>query len=182
VFARKKEGGGKPSPWKRIGYVALGLFYAATTALALSFVIGRGSPRANEHEQTARVLDWPLGRYAIGAVGAGFVIAGVVNLYLSLTEKFRKRLREEELGKKARAWMIGLGIVGHVARAVVFSLVGTFLLKSAIEFDAGEALGLDGALAKVAKQPFGGVLLAAVAGGLLAYAAFCFVLARHADA
>jgi hypothetical protein len=181
VFARRKEGGGKPGNLKRIGYVALGLFYAFTAGVALVLAFGIAKPDGNEREETARLLDWPLGRYAVALVGAGFLLAGLVNLYRSATGKFRKYLREHELGKKARGWMIAIGVAGHLARAAVFSLVGAFVLRAAIEYDAREAVGLDGALAKLAHQPHGPVLLGVVAAGLLAYAVFCFIQARVGD-
>jgi hypothetical protein len=181
LLGRRQEGGGEPGVAKRVGYVALGLFYLGTAVLALALVVGSGSSHASEKEETARVLGWPLGRYAVAAVGAGFLIAGIANLVRSLTRKFRKYLREEQLGEKAREWAIAVGVVGHAARAVVFSLVGIFVLRAAIEYDPNDAIGLDGALAKVAKQPHGAVLLGLVAAGLLAYAAFCFIQARYGD-
>jgi Domain of Unknown Function (DUF1206) len=181
LLGRHEEGGGKPGGAKRVGYVALGLFYLATAVLALALVVGSGSSQGSEKEETARALEWPLGRYAVAAVGAGFLIAGIANLFRSLTRKFRNYLREEQLGEKAREWAIAVGVVGHAARAVVFSLVGIFLLRAALEYDPNEAIGLDGALAKLADQPYGDFLLGVVAAGLLAYAAFCFIQARYGD-
>jgi hypothetical protein len=55
------------------------------------------------------------------------------------------------------------------------------VLRAAIEYDPNEAIGLDGALAKLAEQPYGDFLLGVVAAGLLAFAAFCFIQARYGD-
>ena len=33
-------------------------------------------------------------------------------------------------------WVTWIGTIGHVARAVVFGLIGWFLLKAAYEFEA----------------------------------------------
>jgi hypothetical protein len=181
LFGRRQEGGGKPGIALRVGYVALGAFYAFIAGLALFFVLGVARLGGNEKEETADVFQLPLGRYAVGLVGVGLVVAGLVNLYRSLTGKFREYLREHELGKKATEWMIAVGVAGHLARAVVFSLIGGFVLKAAVEYDPREAVGLDGALATLARQPYGGVLLGVVAAGMLAYALFCFVMARYAD-
>jgi hypothetical protein len=63
----------------------------------------------------------------------------------------------------------------------VFGLVGIFLMKAAIEFDPSEAEGLDGALARLADQPYGQVLLGLTAAGLVAYAAYCVADARYHD-
>jgi hypothetical protein len=73
------------------------------------------------------------------------------------------------------------GVVGHAARGVVFGLIGVFLVRAALHYDAQEAVGIDGALRKLAQQPSGPWLLCCVAAGLLAYALFCGVQARDRD-
>jgi hypothetical protein len=78
-----------------------------------------------------------------------------------------------------RPWAIGSGVVGHAARGVVFGLVGVFLAKAAIEYDPNEAIGVDGALLKVANASYGTLLLGLVAAGLVAYAVYCLVEARY---
>jgi hypothetical protein len=66
-----------------------------------------------------------------------------------------------------------------LARTVVFGLVGWFLIKAAWEYDPQEAIGLDGALSKLAAERYGPVLLGIAAAGLFAYGCFCFVQARY---
>ena len=73
----------------------------------------------------------------------------------------------------------GVGILGHLARMAVFGLIGLFLLRAAWEFDPKKARGLDGALLELSQQAYGGLLLGAVAVGLLCYALYCFVQARY---
>ena len=83
------------------------------------------------------------------------------------------------MSSEARPWAIAIGVVGHAARGIVFALVGIFLLRAAWQYDAQEAIGIDGALRKVADAPYGPVLLGLVAAGLLAYGAFCVIQARY---
>ena len=71
------------------------------------------------------------------------------------------------------------GTVGHVARAVVVALVGVFLVRAAIDYKANEAIGLDGALAKLYNRPYGPWLLGAVAAGLVAFGIFSITEARY---
>ena len=78
-----------------------------------------------------------------------------------------------------RRWYTVIGVFGHAARGVVFLLVGFFIVRAAWEYDPKEAIGLDGALAKLAHAEYGSLLLGGVAAGLLAYALFCFVQARY---
>ena len=74
---------------------------------------------------------------------------------------------------------INVGTIGHVARAVVFGLVAIFLVKAAYNYKANEAIGLDGALAKLYNGAYGSWLLGAVALGLLVFSVFSLVEARY---
>lgn len=85
------------------------------------------------------------------------------------------------VGLGERPWYTALGVAGHLARAVVFALVGIFLAKAALEYDPQEAIGLDGALRKLAAEAYGAFLLGAVTLGLAAYGLFCLVQARYRD-
>ncbi len=66
-----------------------------------------------------------------------------------------------------------------LARFVVFSLIGIFLVKAAYQYESKEAIGLDGALRKIVDASYGPVLLGIVAAGLVCYALFCFFEARY---
>jgi hypothetical protein len=61
----------------------------------------------------------------------------------------------------------------------VFGLIGAFLVKAALEYDPDEAIGIDGALAKLAGASYGSLLLGLTAAGLIAFGLFCAVQARY---
>ena len=71
-------------------------------------------------------------------------------------------------------WVDVTGRVGLVARALVFAVVGYFLVRAAVSYNPNTAVGLDGALRKVHDEPHGTLLLAA--GGRRT-AGLCNVLA-----
>ena len=96
-----------------------------------------------------------------------------------MTQDFLEDSKTEEMGPLTRQWVGLIGTIGHLARMVVFVLVGVFLLKAAIEFDPKKAVGLDGALAKLADQPYGSFLLGVVAAGLIAFAVYSVSDARY---
>jgi hypothetical protein len=168
---------------KRGGAVARGVWWGALGALTVSKIVGAGSEGASnkEDEATAGVLGLPFGRYLVFAVAAGFLAAAAFNGYRALTGKFRKRLRTERMGEAEEKAATGAGLLGHLARFVVFGLIGLFLAKAAWEFDAEETRSLDGALREVAAQPYGTFLLGAVAIGLGAYGLYSFAQARYRD-
>ncbi len=68
---------------------------------------------------------------------------------------------------------------GHLARMVIFALMGYFLIKAAIDYNPDEAVGLDGALAKLANSAGGPLVLGAVAVGLLGFGLYSFMDARY---
>jgi hypothetical protein len=52
---------------------------------------------------------------------------------------------------------------------VVFGLVGVFLIKAAVDYSPNKAVGLDGALGKIAHASHGPFLLGIVAAGLIGW-------------
>jgi hypothetical protein len=181
IFDTEDDGTDPKGLAKRLSYLARGALYAFFAFSAFALVAGLGSSGGNEQEEAATVFELPFGRWIVGAIGAGFLVAGAYNGYRSLTNDFRKHLREHELSPKVRGWVIVLGVVGHAARGVVFALIGLFLVRAAWQYDPNEAKGIDGALLKVAEAPYGPALLSAVAAGLIAYGAFCLVQSRYRE-
>jgi Domain of Unknown Function (DUF1206) len=114
-------------------------------------------------------------------LAAGIVILGVAvyQLISGVRKKFLDDDKTEMMGAAIKRWITWAGTVGHIARAAVFGLVGAFLVGAAIDYKANEAIGLDGALAKVYDRPYGPWLLGVVAAGLLAFGIFSITEARY---
>jgi Domain of Unknown Function (DUF1206) len=179
------EAKGAAKKWgKRAGYVGRGLIYAGLTVSTVKILLGSGggqSQTGKAHKTTAVVLSWPAGTWLVGIAGAVIVGVGLWNLYRGIARKFEDRWRTGEMGEQARKWGSRAGVVGHAARAVVFSLIGVFLVKAAIDYNPKDAIGLDGALRKLENASYGPYLLGLTAAGLVAYAVYCFVDARYRD-
>ena len=77
----------------------------------------------------------------------------------------------------------GSGVAGLSAaiEASRFGLRTTVLTKAAIDYTPKDAIGLDGALQKLAHASYGPFLLGVTAAGLVAYGVFCLVDARLRD-
>jgi hypothetical protein len=163
---------------KRVGYLGRGLIYAGLCVTAVSVLLGaRGS--SSEKKETAWVLDWPAGRLIVAGIGAAFLAAAVWNLYRGLARKFKKQLDTASMSKNTERAAQVVGVTGLLARAVVFGLIGIFFVRAAWQYDPKEAIGLDGALRKLAAQDYGDALLFVVAAGLLAFGVFCLFQARY---
>jgi hypothetical protein len=189
AVGRTLETGEEQSALKRVGLVARGLFYAWLSVMSAALVFsadepvtgGGGGGSAKEDRATRIALEHTLGRYLVIAVGLAILGASLFNLVRALTRKFRKDLKEQQMGSQERRWYTALGVVGHLARAVIFALIGIFLIRAAWEYDPKEAIGFDGALSKLAHAQYGPVLLGVVAAGLISYGLFCLVQARYRE-
>jgi hypothetical protein len=181
AFAERGEDAGS---WgARAGYVGRALIYAALAVGAIKILVGDGSESQNEraHKTTALLLSWPAGTWIVGILGTLIVGVGLWNAYRGITRKFEDKWRTGEMTATARTWGGRAGVAGHLARGVVFSLIGFFVVKAALEFDPKEAIGWDGALRKLANADYGPYLLGVTAAGVICYALYCFVDARYRD-
>ena len=169
---------------KRAGYVGRGLIYASLTYSTIRILTGSGqkqSQNAKAHHSTAVVLSWTGGRWLVGLAGLVIIAVGVWNLYRGLSRKFEDKWRVGGLTPAVKKWGGRAGVLGHVARFVVFGLMGVFLTKAAIDYKPKDAIGLDGALQKLAHASYGPWLLGLTAVGLVAYGIYCLVDARLRD-
>jgi hypothetical protein len=178
VFDRGGEGNEPKGLARRAGYFGRGCIYAGLCVTAVSVLLG-SSGEKNEQQETAHVLEWPAGRWIVAAVGLGFGAAALWNFFTGVTQKYKDDLNTGQMSAAEERLVTIVGTVGVFARGIVFSLIGIFLVKAALEYDPQEAIGLDGALRKLAAQDHGTVVLGVVAAGLLAYGTFCLLQARY---
>jgi hypothetical protein len=174
---------GAAKKWgKRAGYVGRGVIYAGLTYSTIHLLIDSTEPSQNQKAQqtTSTVFDWPAGRWLVAVAGLCVIGAGLWNVYRGLTANFEDKWRGG-MSPGERKWGKRAGVVGHLARGVVFAMIGIFLTKAAIEYDPKDAIGLDGALQKLADAPYGAWVLGATAVGLMAYGLYCLVDARYRD-
>jgi len=188
AFAEEGDDGGLKGTlkkWgKRAGYVGRGLIYAGLTFSAIKILVGAGQQQSQNqkaHQTTATVLGWPGGQWIVGIAGVAIIAAGLWNLYRGLARTFENKWRTGEMSPAQRKWGGRAGVVGHIARFVVFGLVGVFVTKAAIDYNPKDAIGLDGALQKLANASYGPYLLGLTAFGLVCYGLYCLVDARYRD-
>jgi uncharacterized protein DUF1206 len=164
---------------ERLGALGSGLVYAALCWVAIKAASGSAGSSGNTKKTTAGVFDWPAGRWLVAIAGLVLIGVGLYQLVRGLTQKFLEDSKTEEMSPAVKQWITRIGTVGHVARAVIFGLVGIFLVKAAIDYKAKEAIGLDGALTKLVNTTYGPWLLGAVALGLIAFAVYSISDARY---
>jgi L-cystine uptake protein TcyP (sodium:dicarboxylate symporter family) len=149
-------------------------------AIAVEILLGSGSSSGSGNTgTTAGVLGWPGGTWLVGMAGAVVIGIGLYEGYRGLSKDFLKDSKTEQMSPRVRNWIEWIGSFGHLARMVVFSLIGVFLIKAAVDFNPNKAVGLDGALAKIADASYGPFLLGIVAAGLIAFGVYSLSDARY---
>jgi len=176
-----EERGGEAKWGKRLSSLGKAAIYAALCWGAVEILSGGSGGSGGEREATKGILGWPAGRLLVGAIAIAIFAAALWNVYRALSGRYEKQLKTGEMGGRELRWTKRVAVVGLLSRAVVFGIVAWFFLKAATDYDASEARGLDGALSKVAHQPYGEVLLAVVAVGLFAFGVFCLIQARYRE-
>ncbi len=170
------------SGFDRMAALASGVAYAGLCAIAISILVGSaqaGSGSSTNRKAAGGVLGWPAGQWLVGLAGAIMIGVALYQGYRGVTEDFLKDSKTEEMSVPVRQWVTRIGVVGHLARMIVFGLVGVFLIKAAVQYNPSAAIGLDGALRKLAAQTYGSVLLGLVAAGLIAFALYSLSDARY---
>ena len=168
---------------KRVSYIVRAVIYAALSFLAFRIAFGSGGGGGGgSQDATARIMqDVPAGRLLVGLVGLIVIGVACYQAYQAFSQDFMDEMQTGQMNRTTRTWVRRIGVIGHAARAVVFGLLGVFVIRAAVQFDANEAVGLDGALQRLAQQPAGPWLLGLTALGLFAYGVYSIVRGRYVD-
>jgi hypothetical protein len=147
----------------------------------LTFTVISGTQRSQSRQQqdlTARVMQHPGGQWLVGIVGLIVVGAGAVLAVEGIRRKFLKYLRTWQMSRRTRQLVEWLGVIGTIARGVVFALAGVLVVDAAVTHQPAKSGGIDRALLTLRDQPFGPVLLLLAALGLLIFGVYGLCEAR----
>jgi hypothetical protein len=170
------------SSWvTRIGYLVSAATYLVLAAGAVSIARHPGERHSTEDTMvesfTRDVLAHSYGRVAVFAVGV--VLIGIAGAFLwkAISASFTSELAHRPVGPVSFTTIVAMGRIGWVGRAAMMGLIGFFLCRAAVMFDAAQAQGLDGSLRKAVTTGLGTALAIVVAMGLLVYGVFCILSA-----
>ena len=179
VYGQAGPGGRKAV--KRLGSLARALMYAFICGSVVSFILGTGGKTSGDTQSkdaTATLMAHGGGRWLVVLIGVGLGVAGVALAVYGIRGKFAKQLHMAQMSRRTAKAVKTLGVVGYVARGVVFSVAGAFLTDAAVSFSPQKAQGIDGSLLKLATTPLGPGLLVAVALGLVIFGIYSCCEAR----
>lgn len=166
----------------RLGHAIRGIAYGLLGVQALRAMAGGSSSGEGGRAEslTSRLFELPFGTALVYVAALGFVAYAGYQLYRASSEKkVRAHLDLHEAGPAQARWIVRIGQFGIAARAVVFALLGLFLVRAARQHDSSEAGGFSDSLLALADAPYGRVALGTVALGLVAYGVYELATARY---
>jgi len=154
------------------GFIAFGI---------MKYALGLGAPKSSDQQTvdlTSTAMREPGGRIIVGIVGVALIGAGAFLAWRAFVRKFVEEIKTGEMSRPTRRAVVALGWVGGIARGVVFSAAGLFLLIAAVTARAHQAKGIDATLRAFSKTPAGPWLLVVVALGLVIFGLYSLAEAR----
>lgn len=150
--------------------------YLALAWSAFSFARGKQTnSKTQTVDFTAKLLQEPGGRILVVLIGLAVIAVGIYHVHKGWKRKFLQDL-EDHPGP----WATRAGRIGYIAKGAALVIVGILFAAAGLHQQAAQATGLDGALRSLRNQPFGPVLLSAMALGFAAYGLYSFARAKHA--
>jgi hypothetical protein len=140
---------------------------------------GGGGAEGRMDSTTGWLMAQPFGRWLVVLAGLAVIGWGCYQAYNAWRGKTSEPLDYGAMQPRERTWVERFGRAGLAAFAGVSLLIGGFLVVAGLAARPNEARGLGGALASLAAQPGGDLLLALLAIGLAGYGAYNLMVAKY---
>jgi hypothetical protein len=176
IWDTRHKGGGW-GWWHRALTMIKGAVYGTVGWQGLQMVLGL---RRSQNDIAQDVIQLPLGNVFLFLVGTGVAVYGAFELRDAWRSRFGDDLDAPRFRREAGEWAVAIGRFGNGARAVILMIMGAAMANAARAQDPDRAGGVSDALATLFTQPFGVVLVAAVAAGLACFGFFQLLHARYA--
>jgi hypothetical protein len=165
---------------ERIGFGWSALVHAFLAVYAGKLALHLTRPETNPSEERARswsgwLLEQPGGEWLLGLIGLLLIGGAAAQAWKAWRGSFTRELAGNV---PLPGYVCLAGQIGYAARALVFLLVGWFLVHAALEASPHEAGGIGQALRTLREQPYGPVLLGITALGLMLFGLYSFIEAR----
>lgn len=163
---------------KRVGYFCSAILYVTFGITAISLARPRHAETDGDKtvsDITTRIMTNDIGRWTVGIVGVIVIATGLYRIFKGLKVDVTEDINMGGMSPQRARWTRRVGSLGELGRGVALGLIGFSLIRAAVEFDAAEATGLDGALRELATESWGALVVAGIGLGLVAYGLFCIM-------
>jgi hypothetical protein len=116
----------------------------------------------------------------MGIAAAIMIGSGISQFYRAFSGKYKKHVQKARYkNPNAGPLLVKVGKLGYIARGVVWLVVGWFFLKAAYDASPDEAGDSSEIFQWLQSGPYGGLILAVLALGLICYGMFMFIRAKY---
>ncbi|TDU42675.1 uncharacterized protein DUF1206 [Gelidibacter sediminis] len=161
---------------KRAGYFTGGVFYGSLAFIAIKIFLG-GDYETNQDVIVALLNS----QYSsLISVILGLILAGkcVFEIYFILSNRFKEDVQSSKMPKESKSTLLKFGVLGHLARAVVFGIMAFLTARTGLTIRNDELSKITDAF-HFLNHKFGGIVLSVVSVGLLCYGLYMFVKAKY---
>ena len=168
---------------KRVSSAGKVVLYTVVGISAIKFAVNaQSSSKKNSTDQmTADLMKQTAGVWLVAIVGVVIIVIGFMQAKRGFTKSFTKDLQGGATSGQSGTAVEKFGQVGYISKGAAVAVIGLLFVWAAWDHDPKKAGGLDSALRKILDQPFGPVLLGAIAVGIICFGLYCFAWAKYAD-
>lgn len=171
--------GERPGAGPRLKSLVRAIVYGFLAFLTFKVISGAGGNETRKQQDiTAKLIHHAGGQWLVAIVGLVVVIVGLTLVAEGIRRKFMLHLRTDQMRSKTRGIVERLGMIGTIARGLVFAIVGALVIDAAVTASPKKSGGLDRALLTLRHQMFGEFLLLIVALGVLIFGLYGLCEAR----
>lgn len=166
---------------RRVIAVGVGIFYFSLALTAFDILVAERDVDRNGAIQrmlATILLMLPLGAVLMALIGLGVIGAGISEFYSGVTGKYQENFKIRMLGEHQQRIITMLGVVSFSARALILVMMGCFFIAAAFYYNPNEAAGVDRAMAIIAQQSYGKILLFGTSAGLICHGVLSLYEAR----
>ncbi|WP_311065614.1 DUF1206 domain-containing protein [Halomonas sp. DWK9] len=137
---------------------------------------GSSGSSGGSQDAASWLMQQPLGRWLVAAVGAALMGAGIAHAIKGWKAKFDRHF---SMPDHVQRWAYPVCRFGLAVRGFVFAIVGSLFMIAAYQYNPSQAGGTAEALSTLRHQAFGQWLLAFVAIGLFAFGVYSLLTAAY---
>ena len=163
---------------KRLGYFFSAVSYGLLAYTAIDILMNNSAGGSGKQSWIATILDQSWGVYLIYFIALILLGKALYELYRAYSGKFKEKIQNAELDRKAQSFLLKAGKVGFTARSIVFGIIAYTFFRAASSSNAQMAGGTKMAFAFLQEQG-GQILLGIVAFGLALYGIYLLASSRY---
>jgi len=156
--------------------------------LAASFLFSPSKPQGDTDQTdktfSAKVMDMSGGRLLVGAVGLALLGYGLYLVWRAFSNDRQDERAVLEAAPNETPLVRTLSRIGNVARGAILAFIGVLVITAAVQHDASETEGIDGALKRLLDHGLGEMAVFLIALGFAAFGIYsvarAWVNRRHA--